>query len=163
MLIQFKKGKSKEAVLHCVRADGTQTWAKIPGGMVIHELIHWAVEKELNYRTAFYGLLAKGHDITDFERSSESKPLELKGKNLPPEAIWSEHIVHMFTLEYLSGSTLEDIGEQINRNIKSKGHEAPVISQPALQNIRTTMQAILEEWTALPAGSLIEREFPWVN
>ncbi len=161
MKILFKKGKNKEDVLHCCRADGTDTWAKIADGMMVHELIHWAVEKELDYHSAFYGLLAKGYDITDFERSSASKPLELKGRHLPAEAIWSEHIVHMFTLEFFEGSELENISTEIDHNIRSSGHKGPVISQSDLDSIRKTMQAILSEWNALPAGHEIHRKFPW--
>lgn len=161
MRVQFKKGKNREDVLHCSRPDGTNTWAKIADGMMVHELIHLAVEKELDYQNAFYGLLAKGYDISDFEKSSASKPWELKGKNLPPEAIWSEHIVHMFTLEYFEGSKLQDIGAQINHNIKASGYQGLLISQTNVQNIRKTIQVLLKEWDMLPTGQAIEKTFPW--
>lgn len=161
MRIRFKKGKNKADVLHCSRPDGTDTWARIANGMMVHELIHWAVEKELKYHNAFYGLLAKGYDITDFERSFSSKPLELKGKNLPPEAIWSEHIVHMFTVEHFGGTELEDISVQIDQNIKASGHKGLEISPSDIDVIRQTIGLILGEWNALPAGHEIEREYPW--
>ncbi|MDH3245903.1 MAG: hypothetical protein OEM26_14885 [Saprospiraceae bacterium] len=67
----------------------------------------------------------------------------------------------MFTLEFFEGSELESIASQIDYNIRSSGHKGTVISQSDLYNIRKTMQAILSEWNALPAGHEIQCEFPW--
>ncbi len=81
MKIQFKKGKDK-STLHCIRKDGTATWSTIYQGMEIHDLAHFAVETELGFKKAFYGLLASGYAIQDFALPRAKRPKSLLPENL---------------------------------------------------------------------------------
>ncbi|MDP9178723.1 MAG: hypothetical protein M3O61_13655, partial [Gemmatimonadota bacterium] len=71
LLIRIKKNKDSSASLACVRADGSTTWQRQDGQLGVffppHDLTHYAIEAVLGYRNAFYGLIADGWEISDFD------------------------------------------------------------------------------------------------
>ena len=70
LTIRIKKNTDGTAALSCTRADGTVTWQRQQGAQGLffprHDLTHYAVETVLEYRSAFYGLIATGWNISDF-------------------------------------------------------------------------------------------------
>ena len=70
MKIQFKKENHKPSILTCTRTDGSTTWVKMYPGFEAHDLGHYAVETVLKFENAFYGMIAKGSNIEDFEMPS---------------------------------------------------------------------------------------------
>ena len=73
MVIQLKKGRDGPATLACVRVDGTRTWGKEHPFFPVHDITHCAVESVLGYDQAFFGLIAAGWDIDDFEKPGASR------------------------------------------------------------------------------------------
>ena len=92
MVIRFKKGKNqwkhKPDTLTCVREDGSITWAYLHRGFVHHDFAHYVVETTLGFENAFFGLVAKGHDIPDFSEPKGQRPFDI-----PKEAMDTEPIV----------------------------------------------------------------------
>lgn len=84
MNIIFTKRKNGSATLRCIRADGSETWSntKHPA-LVVHDLIHYVVETELGFGQAFYGLLATGHDISNFSLPHGQRPEVLQPARTP--------------------------------------------------------------------------------
>jgi hypothetical protein len=103
--IRFKKGATP--ILECIRQDGTRTWQKSQLGMVPHDLAHYVVESQLGFTKGFYGLLADGWDIEDFEKPRSERPQQLLPKNLSVEAIYTEHLVNMLLVSLQSQGALE--------------------------------------------------------
>lgn len=97
MTIEFHKEQGKPHVLRYIRQDGSVTWTLLKTPFAIdHDLMHYAVEKILDLRGGFYGLLEQGFDINDFTLPKEQRPIALKWENLPIEAQYSEIIVGAF-------------------------------------------------------------------
>jgi hypothetical protein len=87
MIIRCTKGKqNKPDTLTCVRDDGSITWEHSAVG-IPHDLLHFAVETTLGYRSAFYGLVAAGCDIGAFGTKEGEKD------TYPTEALWAKTLV----------------------------------------------------------------------
>jgi hypothetical protein len=97
MLIQFHKRQDKPHTLRCIRQDGSVTWSILKTAFDIdHDLTHYAVEHTLQLHHAFYGLIANGVNINDWQLPKTQRPSALKWKNLPIEAQYSEIMVGIF-------------------------------------------------------------------
>ena len=71
--------------------------------MVMHDLTHYVVETQLQLENSFYGLLARGLDITDFEKKQKISPA-----SIPAEGIRTEILVGLFLTERNDGRLLTD-------------------------------------------------------
>lgn len=62
MKIVVKKISHKECVYTIARADGTEEVIELDSKTyLLHDMCHFAVEKELAYRNGFWGMLAQGY------------------------------------------------------------------------------------------------------
>ena len=95
MKIQFIKLKGKPSILNCIRENGTNTWAKMYPGIEAHDLGHYAVETILEFKNAFYSMIAQGTNIEDFELPRKQRPAKVLPQNLDAEAFISEHLVNL--------------------------------------------------------------------
>ncbi|MEO0573450.1 MAG: hypothetical protein AAF039_17240 [Bacteroidota bacterium] len=95
MEIQFKKLINKPSTLTCVRIDGPTTWIKLYPGIEAHDLAHYAVETALEFQDAFYGMVAKGSNMEDFELPRDIRPETVLPQNLSEEALITEHLVNL--------------------------------------------------------------------
>src|SRR5262245_49621493 len=97
----MKKNADGSSALTCVRANGTTTWQRHDGVhgrfFPLHDLTHYAVETELVFRNGFYGLVADGWDLSDFEDRA-------RRARMPAEAILPELIVGFLDTERASGT-----------------------------------------------------------
>ena len=69
LTIRLSKKPDGSVVFSCTRPDGSTTWQKHQRHaefFPLHDLSHLAVETTLGLRSGFYGLLARGWNITDF-------------------------------------------------------------------------------------------------
>ena len=98
MEISFTRNGINNHIISCRRMDGTVTWMQIDSFFIIHDLCHYAVESILELNNAFYGMLASGTAITDFELPKEKRTFRLT-----EEAIFTEQIVNLLTIEYSQG------------------------------------------------------------
>lgn len=157
--IQITKRRDGSAVLRCERADGSTTWQKQAGRQAaffpLHDLIHFAVEQELGYTEAFFGLIARGWDIEDTTGKGA------RG-SLPPEAVAAELIVGLLMSESASGVewSAEEFKEQAALYAASRGAAVSFdLTDEQLERIRTAARALHERWGMVPPGGVLELEF----
>jgi hypothetical protein len=142
------------------RADGTTTWQKRAGPtaefFAVHDLTHYAVETELHFERAFYGLVAEGWALTDFGRPWPRGPL-------PPEALPAEVIVGCFDAARAAGErlTAADCNASAAAYFANAGSPSPVsVTDEALDRVRARLSELVWRWQALAPGATMELRFP---
>lgn len=76
-------------------------------GIEAHDQGHFAMEKVLGFKNAFYGMIARGANIEDFELPREQRPEEVIPENLRPEALISEHFVNLLMVKTQNTSPMD--------------------------------------------------------
>lgn len=156
LLIQFKKS-TKGVTLTVKRADGTLTWTRLYPGMEVHDLAHYAVEKNLELENAFFGILARGYDIDGFEAPKDERLEELRPANLPPESLQTEHLVNLLLTELQYGEALPDFLDQFNTIISQRGlPPMPRLTASALGAIRCQLTELCTCWRAKKNDEVLE-------
>ncbi len=153
MVIRFKKGrhqwKHKPDTLTCVRDDGSFTWTHLYGGFVHHDFAHYVIETTLGFENAFFGLVAKGYNIPDFNVPRSTRPFKI-----PKEAVNVEPIVALLQADVLEGA-LEADGI-----FQSHSETLPVhITDEQLEAMRQKLYDLLEEWHDLQPGESMTLQF----
>lgn len=132
------------------------TWQRQQGRSAgffpLHDLTHFAIERELGLRRAFYGLIAAGWDIEETTGKGPRGPL-------PPEAYAVERMVGLFDLER-AGSAYWSAAEI---NAHCHGPTVPVeqrlprpITEDDVDRIRSRISELLARWAVLPSGQSLE-------
>lgn len=148
MEISFTRRASKDHIISCKRNDGTVTWMHSDSFFITHDLCHYAVESGLALKKAFYGMLASGTDINDFELPKEKRTFKLTD-----EAIFTEQMVNLLTIEHSQGR-MEDFLDKLNK-VCSKDtvlSVLPAIKQEDLESIRQSFEILMNQWHLLPEG-----------
>jgi hypothetical protein len=154
MLISFKKFKDKPNVLVCTRNDDSVSYSSQIRGLETHDVVHLAVESVLKFKNSFYGLVAKGMEISVFSLPKDQWP------KMPDEAIQTEFLVNLFQTELNDGKEIENINELIRMNCESNYLSAPkILSEAEIRKIRNRRDELLIEWHALSRGDTMEFEF----
>ena len=154
LTIRIKKNTDGTAALSCTRSNGTVTWQRQRGaqGMFFprHDLTHYAVETVLGFRSAFYGLIADGWDLSDFG------PPWPRGR-IPEEAGVAELIVGFLDAERASPTrwTADDFNDKAT--IYYREHNLPTtpptLTDDDLTRIRQRRAELFAEWEAVPPGA----------
>jgi hypothetical protein len=159
LLIRLTKHADGESVLQCTRANGSTIWQRHHGRQAaffpLHDLTHFAIESEVGFRRAFYGLLADGWDFEDTTGKGARGAL-------PPEALAVEHLVGAFDLER-AGSvvwTAVELNEQATTFAAERGLPSPrSLTGDELMRVRSRIGELLGRWAALRAGATLELSF----
>lgn len=149
MKIIFKKGKANKNTIHIHRPDGSETWRTYQSqSLVYHDFIHFAVESVVHLKNGFFGLLASGMNINDFEEMS--KPAT---ETLPLESIQVEFIVGTFQLEMQDHRWGKDFNENLKTMCELKEVQPPSpLSEEQQSEIRTIFHELWARWKVLPVG-----------
>ena len=144
MIIYFKKSiyqwKDKPDTLTCIRDDGSVTWMHLHRGFVEHGIAHYIVETTLeNLEHTFFGLLAKGSDISDFSKPKAERPFEI-----PEGAKTIEPIIALLQADLSSekGLIFEDHSASLPVDVTEKQWEL----------MRQELYDFLEWWRELKPG-----------
>jgi hypothetical protein len=158
LLIRIKKKSDGDAVLSCVRPDGSVTWQRQQGKLArffpLHDLTHYAVETVLGHRRGFFGLVAEGWDLEDF-----GSPWP-RG-HLPADMDPSEAIVGLLDAERSQGVRM-DVADLLSRGGDSESTVAVALARVTdddLDRVRTRRADLFALWSALPAGGTLELPF----
>jgi hypothetical protein len=154
--IHFKRG-APSSTLTVKRADGSSTWTKLYPGTEMHDLAHHAVEETLALDHAFYGILAQGYDIDEFEAPKDERHPDLQPKNLKPEAIQTEHLVNLLLTELQYGVPIDDFLVQFN-SILQQSSLPPMdrLTTESLAIIRSRLSKLCTCWRATKTGEILE-------
>jgi hypothetical protein len=155
--VRFTRRADGAVVFELRRPDGTTTWQKRTGStaefFAVHDLTHYAVESELGFRRAFYGLVADGWDLTDFGTPWPRGPM-------PPDALPAEFIVGCFDTARAAGSplTAADCNHAAAAYFAAAGRPVPV-TDDELARVRDVVADLVWRWHALPLGDSLELSF----
>ena len=159
LAIRLARRRDGAVVLELRRADGTCTWQKRAGPtaefFAVHDLTHYAVETELGFGRAFYGLVAAGWGLTDFGTPWPRGPL-------PPEALPAEVIVGCFDAARAAGArlTAESCHASATAYFARAGVASPVaVTDEQLDRVRSRLSELVWRWQAVGAGKAMELEF----
>ena len=100
MEILFSKTASEDHIFSCKRKDGSVTWKHVSAFFMLHDLCHYAVETTLPLKNGFFGMVAAGTDISDFDLPKEQWKFQLTD-----EAIFADtsniNTLETFTQKFL--------------------------------------------------------------
>ena len=149
MKIEFRKGGDKN-MLTCSRPDGTTTWMEATPFFVAHDLAHFVIEKQLQIVNGFYGLIASGFDITDFEKKREITP-----QQLPEDSIKAELLVNLILTERNDRKRLESFNATFNEVSERYGLPNMKFDASDLDKIHNQLDEMLKRWASLPINESI--------
>jgi hypothetical protein len=156
MVIQLKKGRDGPATLACVRVDGTRTWGKEHPFFPVHDITHCAVESVLGFDQAFFGLIAAGWDIDDFEKPGASR-------RMPFQALVAEHVVGVFDRERALPAplTVAEFNEAVLASLPPLQRDwFQPLTDAQVSHVRELRSTLEARWHALPVGATLEVTFP---
>lgn len=160
MKIEFKKRKQGTSVMICTRVDGTTTWsANKTDFFIYHDLIHYAVESTLGYQQAFYGLIAEGINVPDFELDKSERPIKLSTE-LPTKASQTEVIVSLLQAEQLQHYRDDDFLSTLRQTLEQHGLPySSDLTQQKLNLIRNLINELFNKWQQLQENESIQLSF----
>lgn len=153
MKISFTKKKEGSRIISCRRKDGTITWMHSSNFFVLHDICHYVVETNLKLSEAFYGMLASGISITDFELPKEQRPFQLT-----KEAILAENLVNLLGIEYTQ-RYLDNFSETLSASYKADNDILATLNNGMLRKIREEIWLAMNRWNKLEEGKTLTFEF----
>ncbi|MES1214648.1 MAG: hypothetical protein ABUT20_03945 [Bacteroidota bacterium] len=155
MEILFTKTGKEEHVFSCKRKDGSTTWKHVGEFFMLHDLGHYAVETILHLKNGFFGMVASGTDISDFDLPKEQRAFQLTD-----EALFAEQLVNMVVIDFTQGrmENLIEIFTSIydldNGSILMRN-----LTEEKLEKIRTAYNELLTQWEAIPLSGVLKLSF----
>ena len=154
MEIKFTKNTAREHVLSCKRKDGSVTWSHVSNFFILHDLCHYTIETTLSLKKAFFGMLADGADITQFELPKEERVVELT-----QEALFAEHLVNLIVIDHTQGrmNNLLDIFRETYNDGSIRLLDT--LDEQKLQDIRENYSALIQKWRVVPETETLKLIF----
>ena len=144
MEISFTKRKKNDHIISCKRKDGSVTWMHNSPFFITHDICHYALETTLQLKKGFYGLVAAGTDIKEFDLPREKRTVQLTD-----ESIFAEQMVNLLTIEYSQG-IMENFMVTIKEVCAKNGIKTmPEMNEEQLQEIRNLYRQLMNQWNLL--------------
>lgn len=129
--------------------------------MLVHDLAHYTVETELEFKNGFYGLLACGWNIEDFEKPKAIRPSALWPQNLPEEALITEHVVNLMLTGLQPASDTTALFAALKSILEDNKLEWPkVLTLENFSKIQDRLTDLILQWQSLKDGEFLELAFP---
>ena len=144
-ILLIKGASGNEHVLSCKRKDGSMTWKHVSPFFIMHDICHYAVETVIPFHDAFFGMIKKGTDITEFELPKEARSISLSS-----EALLTEHLVNLLVIEYTQGK-MDNFLEILRATYEIDDDKTiDLITEEKLYEIRIAYDGIMKKWDDLP-------------
>ena len=153
MEILFTKNISGDHILSCKRKNGSVSWKHVSSFFIIHDLCHFAVETLMPLKKAFYGMVAAGTDISDFDLPKDQRKFELT-----EEALFAEQLVNMLTIEYSQGR-MENFIEIFTSINDAGSNKALPIDDILLEKTRNLFNQLIQKWNSLKDSETMTLSF----
>jgi hypothetical protein len=156
MLIRFTRLTNERHRLELIRADGTREARDLETrSVLLHDLVHYAVEAEAGLKASFYGRLASG-------TSYEALLLE---PSTDAEAMQTESVVGRIQgiAKNNSWSSVDSarLAESIAAGFRSVGQEPPRwLTGDLLVRVRERLRRVQGQWRATPFHQTLALQFP---
>ncbi len=122
--------------------------------MVAHDLTHFVLETQLNFTEGFYGLLAKGIDITDFEKKQKINPAVI-----PAAGIRAEILVGLLLTEKNDGVPMHDFNAQYGEIQEKFELSKESLEEDALALLRIGIEEMMGDWKNIAVGKCLVLNF----
>jgi len=145
MEILITKNTSNDHILSCRRKDGTITWTHVSNFFILHDLCHYTIETAFSLKKAFFGMLASGTDITQFELPKEDRRIELTA-----EALFAEHLVNLVVIDHTQGR-MDNLLKIFTETYTDPRRDLlTIVNEEKLQSIRENYSTLIQQWKAIP-------------
>ena len=155
MEILFTKTGGEDHILSCKRKDGSVTWHRVSEFFLLHDLCHFAAETVLKFTSGFFGMLAAGTDITEFDLPKEQRTIHLTA-----EAIFTEHLVNLLVIDYKQRrmDNLIEVFYSIHDGYIDTAL-LQQLSEDKLEAIRIKYAELMKQWKLLPVNQNLSLMF----
>ncbi len=158
MKISFEKGKDKDTIV-AVRDDGSVVSTTFPKkGWYPHDAVHVIVEKRLQLKRGFWGIVENGmapEDVGALAKEgghASSTRADIPSENIK-ELLIAERTVECFEAEMWCDPSGNDTFRSVLSAALASSHiDAPAISDDDIEHIRHTLKKSAEKWQALKLG-----------
>lgn len=155
MKISFKKRIGSKNIISYQRPPLPDQWVAADDFLILHDLSHYAIETQLGYQSAFWGLIKSGIHPSVFENK------EVRDKILISNEAWyAECLANLFLMELTQGE-LEDFNEVLQQSVKQMNKNIPELQLTANQinDIRDYYKQLVNQWKALEPDQTMELIF----
>ena len=162
MKIAITKGRSGDFIV-IVRDDGSRVETSFPHkGPVPHDAVHYFVERALDLKRGFWGMVAAGaHPEALVEIAKAAGHASASRARVPDpeivELIQAERLVECFEAELWSNGS-DDAGllAMAEAGCETSHVPLPNLTVSALAPARTTLRTFAAEWIAAPVGHIAQ-------
>jgi len=153
--IELRKISDTEHDLTVVRPGGPRETLRCETrSTLVHDLLHYAAEREAGVATAFWGTLAAGRTLADMNDRT-GVALGAAG----PEVMAIERIVGPLTAA-AKGAAPEALARRLAEYLAETGDPAPPWLTPAfVAAVQERMRQLLGAWRAVPYGQALSLEW----
>lgn len=153
--ISFKKRMGNKNIISYQRPPFPDQWVAADDFLILHDLSHYAIETNLGYQSAFWGLIKSGIHPSVFENKEERDKLVLSN-----EAWYAECLANLFLIEITQG-TFEDFNEIFQQTLKQLNKNIPELhlASHQIKEIRDYYLQLVHQWKALKPDQTMELIF----
>jgi len=151
MRIELRKLSDERHELSIVRAAGARETVRCETrSTLVHDLLHFAAEKEAGVQTGFWGTLAAGHTLADMNDRT-GVALGAAG----PDVMAVERIVGPLSAAG-KGVSPEQLVAHLGDYLAQTGAPAPAwLTASFVASVQERMRHLLGEWRAVRAGQVM--------
>jgi len=156
MQIVFRKISDERHTLEIVREDGRREEVDCETrSLLVHDLLHLAVESEAKVTVGFWGNLAKGRTLADMnDRTGKAMAAEA------PEMAVIERLVGSLS-GAVKGRTAAEMVAALHKHASALGSTNPDwLTEELVTLVQERMRKLLGHWKATPFGGSMELHWP---
>ena len=154
MKLEFKKNRNKKHVIVYHRDNGTETWMYADDFFIAHDLSHYAIEKTLGYKTAFYGMINSGIELSDFLDKRKRDVMSFTN-----EAMNAESMANLFLMDKNQGRVADFNRLQQDVLHTTVPEVSPLqLTEVQIDSIRNRLVQLLSQWNQLKANQSLHLE-----
>ncbi len=155
MKIIIKKKSGNKHTISYIREGFEDYWIEADDFLVLHDLCHYAIESTLQYKNAFWGLIAKGINPSVFENKETRDALDLAN-----EAWYAEHLANLLLIEFTQGK-FEDINAMFEQSLLQQNSRISIIqfSSIVVEEIRANLHTLIENWRSVKEDDNLSLNF----